>query len=428
MRWLRRSGSSQRVTERVDAIVIGGGVVGAASAYYLAERGARVVLLERGELCSGASYGNAGWIFPSHGTPLPAPGVIRQALRWLLDPESPFYVKPRFDLELARWLLGFARAATAARALETLRLNRELSLASLALCAELAARPGIEFGFARRGLLVLCETESGLADAHHELEVLRALGGEGRALSPAEVRAHAPRVAGAIAGGVLFPVDAHVQPARLVKVLAELAEARGARILTGHEVLLLEREGRRIARVHTTRGDFAADEVVLAGGAWSPDLVSALGLRLPVQGAKGYSVTVRCPSDFGETPLMLAETKVFVTPMGEVLRFGGTLELAGLDLSVNLRRVRAVQRAVARVLPGVEKEPHVETWRGLRPLTPDDRPILGRPRAFENLVIATGHGMSGISQGAITGKLVAELVCGERTSLDLLPFSPDRFS
>ena len=209
---------------------------------------------------------------------------------------------------------------------------------------------------------------------------------------------------------------------------AELATAHGARILTGHEVIALEREGRRISRIRTTRGDFVASEVVIAGGAWSPGLVAGLGLRLPVQGAKGYSVTVRCPADFGETPLMLAETKVFVTPMGEVLRFGGTLELAGLDLSVNLRRVHAVRRAVARVLPGVESEPHVETWRGLRPLTPDDRPILGRPRAFENLVVATGHGLSGISQGVISGKLVAEIVRGDRPSLEIAAFSPDRFN
>ena len=415
------------MTERVDAIVIGGGIIGAASAYYLAERGARVALLERGELCSGASYGNAGWIFPSHGTPLPAPGVIGQALRWLFDPESPFYVKPRFELELVRWLLRFARSATAARAHETLLLNRELSLASLALCAELEARPGVDFGFVRRGLLVLCESRAGLEAALHELEVLRSLGGDGRALSAEDVAKLAPRVTGPIAGGVLFPVDAHVQPARLVAALAGLATSLGARIHTGHEVLALEREGRRITRVRTTRGEFSASQVVVAGGAWSPGLVRSLGLRLPVQGAKGYSVTVRCPEDFGETPLMLSETKVFVTPMGELLRFGGTLELAGLDLSVNLRRVRAVERAIARVLPGVEKSEHVETWRGLRPLTPDDRPILGRPRAFENLVVATGHGMSGISQGVISGKLVAELVSGDRPSLDVVPFSPDRF-
>jgi len=415
------------MSEQLDAIVIGGGVVGAASAYFLAEGGARVLLLERGEIASGASYGNAGWISPSHGTPLAAPGVIRQALRWLLDPESPFYVKPRLDLELVRWLFGFARAATAARALETMRLNRDLTLASQALTEKLAASPGVEFGFSSRGLVVVCESQAGLDSAGHELALLRDLGGDGRALTAADVRVLEPAVSEAIVGGVFFPADAHLQPERLVRCLVDQARARGARIATGHELLAIEREGRRVVRLVTTRGDFTAPEIVLAGGAWSPRIAAPLGLRIPVQSAKGYSVTVRCPPEFGGTPLLLSEAKVAVTPMGERLRFAGTLELAGLDLSVNLRRVRAILRAVDRFLPGLRREPALETWRGLRPLTPDDRPIIGRSRALENLVVATGHGMSGISQGVITGKLVAELVTGARPSLDLAPFSPDRF-
>jgi D-amino-acid dehydrogenase len=416
------------VSERCDAIVVGGGVVGAATAYFLAESGARVVLLERGEIASGASYGNAGWISPSHGTPLAAPGVIRQALRWLLDPESPFYVKPRLDLELARWLFGFVRAATASRALETTRLNRELTLASLALTEKLAASGEMEFGFSRRGLVVVCESAAGLDSAAHELEVLRGLGGEGRALTRAEVRELEPCVSEAIAGGVFFPADAHLEPARLVRALADRASACGARIATGHELLALERDGRRIVRVVTTRGELAADEIVLAGGAWSPRIAAPLGLRLPVQSAKGYSVTLSRPPRFGATPLLLSEAKVAVTPMGDKLRFAGTLELAGLDLSVNLRRVRAVLRAADRFLPGLRSEPALETWRGLRPLTPDDRPIIGRPRALENLIVATGHGMSGISQGVMTGKLAAELASGMPPSLELSPFAPDRFA
>jgi D-amino-acid dehydrogenase len=415
------------VSDAADVIVIGGGVIGTASALALAERGASVLLVERGEIASGASYGNAGWISPSHGMPLPAPGVIGQALRWLFNPESPFYVKPRVDLDLIRWLLGFMSAATAKRAHETMRVNRELTLASLALTEKLASTPGAEFGFERRGLLMVCESAQGLDVAAHELATIRQLGGDGRALTADEVRTLEPRVRGQIAGGAYFPADAHLQPARLVAVLAERARARGARLETGHEVIAIERVGRRIARVVTTRGEFSAREVVLAGGAWSPVIAAPLGLRLPVQSAKGYSVTVRCPEDFGDTPLMLMEAKVAVTPMGDTLRFAGTLELAGLDLSLNLRRVRAILRAVERFLPGVLAEPSIETWRGLRPLTPDDRPIIGRPRALENLIVATGHGMNGISQGLMTGQLVAELATGARPSLDLAPFRPDRF-
>jgi D-amino-acid dehydrogenase len=411
-----------------DVAVIGGGVIGVAAARALAERGARVVLLERAEVCSGASYGNAGWISPSHGTPLPAPGVVRQALRWLFDPESPFYVKPRPSLELARWLLGFLRAATAERAAATMRLNRELIVASLREYEKLGAELGDDFGFARRGLVVACESEAGLAKARHELESLERLGGGGRALSSEELRAVLPAAAPSLRGGVRFPEDAHLDPERLVHALARRAAALGARIETGQEVLALERAGRRITRIVATRGDFRADQVVLAAGAWSPVVAAGLGLRLPVQAAKGYSVTVRAGPELGTDPVLLFEAKVAVTPLGDRLRFAGTLELAGLDLAVNARRVGAILRAVERFLPGVGRSARLETWRGLRPLCPDDRPILGRPRALENLVIATGHGMSGISQAPMTARLVAELCLGGAPSLPLAPFSPDRFA
>ena len=415
------------MSDSVDVAVIGGGVVGVASAAFLAERGARVVLLERGEICSGASYGNAGWISPSHGTPLPSPGVVRQALRWLLDADSPFYVKPRFDLELALWLLEFLRASSAARARSTLRANRELILASLALYEKLAAEPGSDFGFARRVLVVACESPDGMEHARAELDALAELGGGGRELGNAELRALVPQLSPELRGGIYFPADAHLDPERLVQALARRAAANGAALWTRQEVLELELRGRRIERIVATRGELRAAEVVLAAGAWSPQLGAQLGLRLPVQAAKGYSVTVRRPADFGEHPVLLSEAKVALTPLGDALRFAGTLELAGLDLRVNARRVAAILRAVERFLPGLAAGPRIETWRGLRPLTPDDRPIIGRPRAFENLVVATGHGMSGISQAPMTAQLVAEICRGEAPGLPLGPFSPDRF-
>jgi D-amino-acid dehydrogenase len=412
---------------RIRVLVVGGGVIGVACALYLAERGARVTLVERDEVCSGASHGNAGWVSPSLAVPLPAPGVVRRALRWLLDPESPFYVRPRPSPALARWLLAFARASRASRMRETARVCHALSLASRACYEELAKLPGLEFGFSPRGILVACATPDGLAHAREGLALLRELGGDGEELDPAALRARAPALASDLAGGVYFPVDAHVEPARLVLGLARECARRGVEIRTHTELLALERVGDRIASARTTRGAFEADEFVIAGGAWSPGIVAPLGIRLPVQPAKGYSLTFRRPDAFGETPVMLAEAKVGVTPMGEWLRFAGTLELAGLDLSVNLRRVRAIERAAQRFLPELRALEHVETWRGLRPCTPDDRPVIGHARALRNLVLATGHGMSGIAQGPITGKLVAELLTGQAPSLDLAPFSPSRF-
>jgi D-amino-acid dehydrogenase len=416
------------MSERANVVVIGGGVIGVCAAYFLAERGASVTLLEKGEICSGASYGNAGWVFPSHSTPIPAPGAIRSAFKWLFDRESPFYIKPRLDLEPARWLWEFRAACTAERARRAYELKRELSLASRDIFEKLAARPELGFQFSPNGLLLLFETAGGFAEAGQELDWLQALGGAGRLLARDEALELAPQASASVVGGVYYPAEAHIDPAAFVESLAREAERQGAHIVTGCEAMALELSGPRISRVVATKGDFACDEVVLAGGAWSPHLVAPLRVRLPVQSAKGYSVTSRRPEGFGDTPVMLAEAKIGVSPLGDRLRVAGTLELAGLDLSINLRRVRAIMAAAKRCLPGLGELERIETWRGLRPCTPDDLPVIGRTGRIRNLVVATGHGMSGISQGPITGQLVAELIAEQSPSMDLRPYSPDRFS
>jgi D-amino-acid dehydrogenase len=411
---------------RAEVVVVGGGVIGVCAAFSLAERGLRPVLLERGEICSGASHGNAGWIFPSHAMPIPGPGVVRQSLRWLADPESPLYIRPRASAEFARWMAAFLRACTGGRAREAFRLRRDLGLASLERYEKLAALPGLDFGFERRGILLACRTSAALREVEEELELLRAHGGSAEPLSADALRERAPALSPDVAGGAWLSADAHLTPDRFVRGLAAEAVRRGADVRTHCEVLAVERAGSGW-RLTTARGDLACDELVLAAGAWSPLLGGQLGLRLPVEGAKGYSVTVRRPAGFGERPIMLAEAKVGLTPMGDWLRFAGTLELAGLDLSLNLRRVRAIERAVHAWLPGLAETEKLETWRGLRPLTPDDLPIIGRPRGVAGLVIATGHGMTGMAQGPATGEIVAQIVTGEPTLLDTGPFSPDRF-
>ncbi len=412
---------------RFDVAIVGGGVVGVSCAYFLRERGARVALLERGEICSGASYGNAGWIFPSHSQPLPAPGVVRQALRWLLDPESPFYVKPRPDPALARWLFGFWRASTAPRARRSFELKRELSLRSLPLFEKLCALPGMDCGLRRGGLLMACAERESLAQLREEVQILSELGGESIELSSEGLRAHAPALSAELAGGVFFPVDAHVEPAAFVRGLAAQASARGVEVHTNTEAIGFERRGERITRVVATRGEFEADEFVLASGAWVPGLLAPLGLRVPIEAAKGYSLTYRRPSGFGDTPVMLTEARIGVSPTRSELRFAGTLELAGLDLDINARRVEAIRRGARRFFPDLPPLDRVETWRGLRPCTPDDLPVIGRTRAVPNLSLAGGHGMSGLAQGPITGALIAQLLTGEPPELELAPFSPGRF-
>jgi D-amino-acid dehydrogenase len=413
--------------ERPDVLVVGGGVVGVCTAHYLVERGVRTTLLERGEICSGASHGNGGWIFPSESAPIPGPGVIRESLPWLFDPESPFWIQPRANLALLRWLWDFRRACKASAVPESFRLRRALSLASLERFTEFANKLDFDFGFTQSGLVLIFRTAKAMRNAQHEVDLLEAAGGSAKWLGVEELRGRVSSLSPELVGGLEFTDDAHITPGDFVRGLAADVARRGAAIETHTEVLDVKWSRRGPVRVCTTRGDFRADEVVLATGAWTPELTRGLGLRVPVEAAKGYSITVERPEGHPDLPLALVEGMVFVTPMGSRLRFGGTLELAGLDMRVNQRRVDALARTVRSFLPGIPRTPTVEIWRGLRPLTPDDLPILGRPAGTSGLILATGHGMSGISQGPISGELIAQLASGETPEIDLAPFSPDRF-
>jgi D-amino-acid dehydrogenase len=417
---------------KTDVLVIGGGVIGVASAYYLSQRGRGVTLVEQGEIASGSSYGNAGLIVPSHSTPLPEPGALAAGLKWMLDPESPFYIKPRLSLELARWLLAFSAHCTEAFARQALPTLRDLGLASAALFGDLADL--FDFGYQHKGLLQLYKTEAGFAAGRHESALLAGAGLPARPVTIAEARAIEPLARTDLAGGIYYETDAHLNPAEFVRGLAGWLETHaGVTIHRNTRVTGLVRSGRRLQSVRTTQGEFEPAEVVLATGAWSPEVARQLGLRTPIQAAKGYSVTIKRPASYPSLGLLLGETRVAVTPMaspaGDLLRFAGTLELAGMDRSINPRRVAAVKRAPGQFLEGLEPEGWdvLETWSGLRPCTPDGLPIIGRSAAFDNLVLAAGHAMVGVSLGPITGKLVSQILMGEAPAVDLRPLRAERF-
>ncbi|HKZ87466.1 MAG TPA: FAD-dependent oxidoreductase [Anaerolineae bacterium] len=410
-----------------DILVIGGGVIGVCSAYYLAEKGQRVTLVEQSGIAAGSSYGNAGLIVPSHSIPLAALGVLTQGLRWLLDPESPFYIKPRFDFALFGWLLRFAGASREGPMRQAIPVLRDLGQASLALFDELAALDGLEFGYERKGSLLIYTTRRGYESGVEEAHLLNEFDVAAQPLDAAQVRQLEPNVLPGITGGVYFPTDTHLRPADFVQRLAAHAEKMGACIRTKTEVLGFETSGRKVVRVKTTRGDFVPAQVVLAAGAWTPAVARDLRLRVPIQAAKGYSITIRRPDKSPAIPLLLGEARVAVTPMGDVLRLAGTLEFAGLDLSINSRRVAAIQRAAKSYLPGLERIEPLEIWRGLRPCTPDGLPIVGQARGFDNLIVAAGHAMVGMTLGPITGKLVAQLVCGEKTDVNVRALRLERF-
>ena len=412
----------------VDVLVIGGGVVGVCSAHYLAASGRSVRLVERGEINSGCSHGNGGLLVPSHSVPLAAPGVVRKALKWMFDSSSPFYIQPRLDWDLISWLWRFNRSCTRRHVRRAMPLLRDLSMASLDLFDELAGI--VDFGLTRRGVLMLYKSEGALSEEVANAEAMAEIGIQVQVLGRGELADIEPELTLDALGGVYFPQDGHVTPMRFIPELAQYTtREQGVQIQTDTEVLAIEMSDGGIGRVVTTRGDVHPREVVLAAGAHSGVLGRQLGLKLPIQGAKGYSITFEPPSKMPSLPIVCAEAKVGVTPMIGGLRFAGTLELAGLDMSISRQRVKAVLDAVPTYLPELNPADMelAEIWRGLRPCTPDGLPFVGRSPAVRNLTVATGHAMIGVSLGPITGKLVSEIVAGVEPCVDIGLLKVDRF-
>jgi D-amino-acid dehydrogenase len=413
------------VTERADVLVLGGGVIGVASAYFLASNGAKVVVLDQGEIGSGCSYGNAGLAVPSHSVPMAQPGMIAKGMKWMFSADSPFYIKFRWDGSLFSWLWKFRAACREERVRRAIPLLRDLSLESVRLLDELK---GIPCHYERKGLLLAYRSAEGFEEGRHEADLLSEFGLSSRPMGGAAARALVSSLRDGVVGAIHFPDDAHFDPALFVRGLRRQAETLGVEFRTRTEILGFETSGRTITAVKTSAGNCSADQIVLATGSWSPGVARELGLKIPIQPAKGYSITMASPTEPPALPLLLMESKIAVTPMGPHLRLAGTLELAGLDFSINERRVDAIRRGAREWLSGLEGLPELEVWRGLRPCTPDGLPILGRPAAFDNLILATGHAMIGMSLGPVTGKLIAQMVAREKPSIDVSALSPDRFS
>jgi D-amino-acid dehydrogenase len=410
-------------------VIIGGGVIGLSSALACLKRGHRVTVVEGDPARRGASLGNAGMVVPSHFVPLAAPGMVAMGLKWMLSPESPFYIKPRLDWDLITWGLKFWRASTQRHVEQSAPLLRDLSLASRGLYAELAERE--DFGLVKKGLLMLCKTQHGLDEEAHTAEKARALGLPAEVLDATATAALDPAVTVDIAGSVYFPQDCHLQPDRYVATLLRLIRAAGGSVLDEVRATSFRKssDGRLATALTSTGDEIAGDEFVLAGGAWSPGLVRDLGLRLSMQAGKGYSLTLPDPVELPQICAIFTEARVAVTPMGSTLRIGGTMEIAGMNETVNQRRIEGILKAVPQYYPKFRREHfnEVQPWYGYRPCPPDGLPYLGHTRAADNLVIATGHGMMGLSLAPVTGDIVGRLVDREPAGFSGFEMlSPDR--
>ncbi|MCU0356965.1 MAG: FAD-dependent oxidoreductase [Cyclobacteriaceae bacterium] len=409
--------------------IIGGGIIGLSSAYYLMKAGHRVTVINQSDGHESCSTGNAGMIVPSHIIPLASPGMISKGIRWMFNSTSPFYVRPRLSGDLIKWGWEFYRHANKRHVDRTAPALRDISLLSKAMYQELSRALPFDFGYHERGLLMLYQTKE---TEHEEVEgaaYANKLGIEARVLSSKEVQELEPDVRVTARGGVYYPGDAHITPQVLMHRLMPYLQQQGVNFMPSTSVTDFRVENGKIKTVITSRGELDFDEVVLATGSWSGVMTSKLGISLPMQAGKGYSFTLQNVEKNSRIPSIFLEARVAVTPMGNTLRFGGTMEITGIDHTINMNRVRGIVEAIPTYYPEmkVDMPKKEQIWHGLRPCSPDGLPYIGRSSTISNLVFATGHAMMGLSLGPGTGKLVSEIINQEKTSIDIKPFNPERF-
>jgi D-amino-acid dehydrogenase len=412
-------------------VIVGAGIVGLSAAWYARRDGHRVIVVERGspdrDCCS---LGNSGLVVPSHVVPLASPGALRVALRSLFNPRSPLRLHPRLDPEYLRWCWLFWRNANEGHVRRSAPALLDISLLSKKCYEELAQAWGNRFHFTQQGMLMLCATAHGFEEEAGTAEFARGLGIPADVLDARAAAALEPGVDMQIAGAVRYPLDSHLAPQLFVAELTRRLQGSGVELCWATETRGWKTSGAHITALSTGNGDIAGDEFVLAAGSWSGEIARTLGMRLPLQAGKGYNLTLPQPRVLPRMSSILLEARIAVTPMGSTLRFAGTLQLAGLNRSIDPRRVHAMVEAIPRYYPQFSAADfkNITPWSGLRPCSPDGMPYIGRTRRYSNLIVASGHAMMGMSLGPGTGLLVSDLVGGRPPSMPLERFDPDRFA
>ena len=415
--------------QREDVVIVGAGVIGLASALALLESGRSVRVIDAGRVGGGSSHGNCGTITPSHAPPLAAPGVVLKALRWMLTPDAPLYVAPRFDPRLWSWLLRFAVRCNDRDWRSSARAKSAILNDSRQRLADWVRDYGLACEFAHSGEDYVFRDPREFEHFQDEVGFLRELGVRVDVVDGPTYERMEPALKPGVAGAIRFDGDAVLRPDRYVAELARVVRARGGTIVEQCAFAGARTEGDRV-RVRTAQGELQPRELVVALGAWSPQLADAIhapALKGAIQPGKGYSITYSCPGMVPKRPLVLRERQVCVTAWGSGFRLGSTMEFSGYDDSLNPRRLAALERGATEYLHepyGAEK---LEQWFGWRPMSCDDVPIIGRVPGNERVVLATGHGMMGVSMSASTGQLVSDLITGRTSAIDPSPYALERF-
>lgn len=410
--------------------IIGGGIIGLCSAYYLSKAGIDVEVIDQTDLTNGCSFGNAGMIVPSHFVPMATPGVIAKGLRWMFDSKSPFYIKPRLSVELIQWLWAFYQSCSKEKVDGAIPVLRDYHLLSKQLYRDLANNPELDFLYKEAGILMLFKTAKAEAEEKEMAELANEVGVEAKILSAGEVRKLETSTSTDVSGGIYYPGDAHLYPNRLMNNLLAYLKKRGVQFHDKTTVAGFKYQNDKIESVLTTKGEqIPVENLVIAGGAWTSGILKFLGIKMLLQDGKGYSITLKNVAENITIPSLLMEARVAMTPMGNDLRIGGTLEISNLSSKINHLRMEGILESVPKYYPALQPQmpPEKAIWHGFRPCSPDGLPYMGRSKKYKNLVIATGHAMMGLSLGPASGMLVSQIVQQNLPSINLTLLDPNRF-
>lgn len=414
----------------MKAVVIGGGIIGLSAAYYLQKDGWQVTVLDKTDLSDSCSYGNLGMVVPSHFVPLAAPGMISQGIRWMFDKKSPFYVKPSLNMDLISWGLKFMKSATPKHVQDSAIPLLDLNNYSKKLYEEMLQDPDFDFAYEKKGILMYYKTEKVGEEEVHLAEKAKSLGLDVEALNREQVQALEPEVELDILGAVHYRCDAHLYPGKLMQQLIAKLKVSGVEIKGNAGVKQVITTNGKISKVITEKGEETGDVFVMATGSWLPQLASMAGLRLPLMPGKGYSFTLEQPAQRLNIPAILCEARVAITPMNGYMRYGGTMEIAPVNDRINMNRVQGIVDSVPKYFSNIHLPMPAEkdVWYGFRPCSPDGLPYIGKSHKLNNLVIAGGHAMMGLSLGPASGKAVADIAGGKQPEVSLKAFDPARFS
>ena len=413
--------------QNFDVCVIGGGIIGLCCAYYLQKEGKSVIVLDKGPIEKASSHGNCGYISPSHIVPLNDWSLILKSLKWIFKEDAPFRIKPRFDLDLLKWFVGFARRANSTHIERAMAGRNALLKSSDTLYKSLFEDENIACNYRTDGIFWVFKEEHGFHHFNKENDMVKPYGLEAKPFVGQALIDKEPALKEDLFGGWLFEMDSWVKPDDVISGLVSVLKNKGVQFVSDYELKYLNIEGDKVTSVSNGQETYSADDFVLSMGAWTPLITKQLNLSVPVVPGKGYSLTMKPPKNMLKHACIFQESKVAATPWKDTFRLGSLMEFAGYDENFSRVRLNALKKGEEAYLKTPYSEEVLEEWFGYRPMSVDGLPIIGKSPKHKNLFVATGHSMIGLSMGTGTGKLISELVTKKGVHLDASFYGMERF-